>query len=134
LSCFSLACLLLGLSSLMSAGTSLVVLALLPMALAQAAFLPTATEAVIKETPPEHRGLAMALFSQCFAISAVVAPLLGGTVLDQQGHGLLLWLGMALACLAMLPTASQLRPRFDSSGSQEQLVDAVTGNPGPFGS
>jgi len=134
LSCFSLACLLLGLSSLMSAGTSLVVLALLPMALAQAAFLPTATEAVIEETPPEHRGLAMALFSQCFAISAVVAPLLGGTVLDQQGHGLLLWLGMALACLAMLPTASQLRPRFDSSGSQEQLVDAVTGNPGPFGS
>ena len=132
LSCFSLACLLLGLSSLTAAGTSLVVLALLPMALAQAAFLPTATEAVIEETPPQHRGLAMALFSQCFAISAVVAPLLGGTVLDQQGHGLLLWIGMALACLAMLPTASQLRPRFDSSGSQEQLVDAVTGNPGPF--
>ena len=133
LSSFSLACLLLGVSALTSSGTTLVVLALLPMALAQAAFLPTATEAVIEETPPQHRGLAMALFSQCFAISAVVAPLLGGALLDQQGHGLLLWLGMAVACLAMLPTAYQLRPRFDSSGSQEHLVDAVAGNPGPLG-
>ena len=75
----------------------------------------------------------MALFSQCFAISAVVAPLLGGALLDQQGHGLLLWLGMAVACLAMLPTAYQLRPRFDSSGSRDHLVDAVAGNPGPLG-
>ena len=133
LSSFSLACLLLGVSALTSSGTTLVVLALLPMALAQAAFLPTATEAVIEETPPQHRGLAMALFSQCFAISAVVAPLLGGALLDQQGHGLLLWLGMAVACLAMLPTAYQLRPRFDSSGGQEHLVDAVAGNPGPLG-
>ena len=133
LSSFSLACLLLGVSALTSSGTTLVVLALLPMALAQAAFLPTATEAVIEETPPQHRGFAMALFSQCFAISAVVAPLLGGALLDQQGHGLLLWLGMAVACLAMLPTAYQLRPRFDSSGSRDHLVDAVAGNPGPLG-
>ena len=29
------------------------------------AFLPTATEAVVEEAPPEHRGLAMALFSNC---------------------------------------------------------------------
>ena len=134
LSSFSVACLLLGLSALTSTGTTLVVLALLPMALAQAAFLPTATEAVIEETPPQHRGLAMALFSQCFAISAIAAPLLGGTLLDRQGHGLLLWIGMAVACLAMLPTAYQLRPRFDSSGSQKHLVDAVAGNPGPLGS
>lgn len=134
LSSFSVACLLLGLSALTSTGTTLVVLALLPMALAQAAFLPTATEAVIEETPPQHRGLAMALFSQCFAISAIAAPLMGGTLLDRQGHGLLLWIGMAAACLAMLPTAYQLRPRFDSSGSQKHLVDAVAGNPGPLGS
>ena len=134
LSSFSVACLLLGVSALTTAGTILVVLALLPMALAQAAFLPTATEAVIEETPPQHRGLAMALFSQCFAISAIVAPLLGGTLLDRQGHGLLLWICMAVACLAMLPTAYQLRPRFGSSGSQEHPVDAVAGNPGPLGS
>ncbi|MGB1621811.1 MAG: MFS transporter [Synechococcus sp.] len=139
---FSLACLLLGLSSLVSQGTGLVLLALLPMALAQAAFLPTATEAVIEETPMEHRGLAMALFSQCFALSAVVAPLLAGALLDLQGHGLLLWILMSGACLAVLPTLQRLRPRFNTDGTatdpglqqqtsrQHQPVDVVTGGPG----
>merc|ERR1712070_359613 len=96
---FSLGCILIALSSLFENGTMLVLAALLPMAFAQAAFLPTATEAVIEETPPEHRGLAMALFSQCFAISAIVAPLAGGALLDLQNNGLLLWLLMGGACL-----------------------------------
>ena len=82
------------------------------MAFAQAAFLPTATEAVIEETPPEHRGLAMALFSQCFAISAIVAPLAGGALLDLQNNGLLLWLIVGGACLVVLPTLRHLKPRY----------------------
>ena len=139
---FSVGCLLLGLSSLLSQGTGLVLLALLPMALAQAAFLPTATEAVIEETPVQHRGLAMALFSQCFAVSAVVAPLFAGALLDRQGHGLVLWILMSGACLAVLPTLQRLRPRFNTDGSateaglqqqgsrQHQTVDVVTGGPG----
>ena len=141
---FSLGCLLLGLSSLISQGVGLVLLALLPMALAQAAFLPTATEAVIEETPVEHRGLAMALFSQCFALSAIAAPLLAGTLLDLQGHGLLLWVVMAGACLIMLPTLQRLRPRFRADGTastddagalgsrQHQPIDVVTGGPSRF--
>ncbi len=138
---FSVGCLLLGLSSLLTQGTGLVLLALLPMALAQAAFLPTATEAVIEETPFEHRGLAMALFSQCFAISAVAAPLIAGAILDLQGHGLVLWILMSGACLAVLPTLRRLRPRFKAVGSvrkdapkpqdsrQQQSIDVVTESP-----
>ena len=87
------------------------------MAFAQAAFLPTATEAVIEETPPEHRGLAMALFSQCFAISAIVAPLAGGALLDLQNNGLLLWLLMGGACLVVLPTLRSLKPRYSIDGT-----------------
>ena len=146
LACFSVASVLLGLSALTRHGAVLVILALLPMALAQAAFLPTATEAVIEETPAEHRGLAMALFSQCFALSAVVAPLLGGQLLDQQGHAVVLWLLMALACVVMLPTASRLRPRFDASGqaalrlqnliipsgTEKERVNAVARDPNLF--
>ena len=109
---FSLGCGLIALSSLFESGTALVLAALLPMAFAQAAFLPTATEAVIEETPPEHRGLAMALFSQCFAISAIVAPLAGGALLDLQNNGLLLWLLMGGACLIVLPTLRTLKPRY----------------------
>jgi len=135
---FSVACGLIAVSSLFAAGTAIVLAALLPMAFAQAAFLPTATEAVIEETPPSHRGFAMALFSQCFALSAIVAPLVGGALLDLQGNGLLLWMIMATACLVMLPALGRLQPRYSadgqaadvlSSGRQDDLIDAVTRSP-----
>ena len=136
---FSVGCGLIALSSLFANGTALVLAALLPMAFAQAAFLPTATEAVIEETPPEHRGLAMALFSQCFAISAIVAPLAGGALLDLQSNGLVLWLLMGGACLVVLPTLRSLKPRYRATatnidvprpGKKQQRLDAVAGSPG----
>ena len=136
---FSIGCGLIALSSLFESGTALVLAALLPMAFAQAAFLPTATEAVIEETPPEHRGLAMALFSQCFAVSAIVAPLAGGALLDLQNDGLMLWLLMGAACLVVLPTLRTLKPRYRAPGvvavslnaeRDQHLVDAVAGNQG----
>ena len=136
---FSVGCGLIALSSLFESGTALVLAALLPMAFAQAAFLPTATEAVIEETPPEHRGLAMALFSQCFAISAIVAPLAGGALLDLQSNGLVLWLLMGGACLVVLPTLRSLKPRYRATatnidvprpGKKQQRLDAVAGSPG----
>ena len=85
---FITGCLLLAGSALWSGGSSLIALAMVPIAFGEAAFLPTAAEAMVEETPLQHRGLAMALFSQCFAISAIAAPLLAGTILDQQGHGI----------------------------------------------
>jgi MFS family permease len=109
--CFSLGTLLLAGSALSSRGLLLVLLAQLPLALGEAAFLPIATEAVIELTPEAHRGLAMALFSQCFALSAFGAPLLAGFALDSQGHGAGLWLGVAVLCLAGLPLVKRLRPR-----------------------
>ena len=129
---FSLGCGLIALSSLFEAGTALVLLALLPMAFAQAAFLPTATEAVIEETPPQHRGLAMALFSQCFTVSAIVAPLAGGALLDAQNNGVVLWLLMGAACLTMLPALRNLQPRYRSSTelnpiNSERVTDAIAG-------
>jgi MFS family permease len=127
LASFSLGCVLIALSSLFEAGTALVLVSLLPMAFAQAAFLPTATEAVIEETPPEHRGFAMALFSQCFTVSAIVAPLVGGAMLDHLNNGLLLWLLMGGACLVMLPTLRTLRPRFTADGSSSELDPEAQG-------
>ena len=114
---FGLGCSLFAISSMFESGTVLVLAALLPMAFAQAAFLPTATEAVIEETPPEHRGLAMALFSQCFAVSAIVAPLAGGFLLDFQNNGLLLWSLFSGACLTALTSLGHIKPRYRSDGS-----------------
>jgi MFS family permease len=103
--------LLLAASAFSERGLGLLLLAQLPLALGVTAFLPTATEAVVERCPVEHQGLAMALLSQCFAISGFGAPLLAGRLLDGQGHGAGLWLLMALACLGGLPLVRDLGPR-----------------------
>ena len=108
---FALGCGLLALSALHRQGLAVLLLAQLPLALGSAAFLPTATEAVVELTPLPRQGLAMALFSQCFAVSAIVAPLAAGRLLDLQGHGVGLWLAMALLCLIGLPLLPLLGPK-----------------------
>ena len=128
---FVLGAMLLALSCLnRNASLPLVLLAQLPLALGLAAFLPTATEAVVELSPPARQGLAMALFSQCFALSSLVAPLMAGWLLDAQGHGLGVWMGLALACLATLPLVQamerQQRRRLLAllSGDDAALSDA----------
>lgn len=108
---FAAGTLLLALSAFSRHGVALVLLAQLPLALGEAAFLPIATEAVIELTPKEHQGLAMALFSQCFALSALGAPLVAGWALDGLGNGVLLWSGTTVLCLAGLGLLRQLKPR-----------------------
>lgn len=97
-------------SALTHQGFWVVLIAQLPLALGMAAFLPTATEAVIQLSPAEHRGMAMALFSQCFALSALLAPPLAGLALDQQRHGGGFWILLTLLCLAGFNLSRRLRP------------------------
>ncbi len=97
---FGVGCLLLAISSFSSKGIVLVFLAQIPLAIALAAFLPTATEAIFQNTPNKKRGIAMALFSQCFAISAFSAPLIAGRVIDSKGQGLIIWVFMSVICFS----------------------------------
>jgi MFS family permease len=105
---FALGTLLLALSAVTEQGLVVLLLAQLPLALGATAFLPTATEAVVELTPVHHQGLAMALFSQCFALSAFAAPLLAGRLLDGQGHGVGLWLVVTALCLLTLPMLGRI--------------------------
>ena len=99
---FSLGGVLLAVSAFSSQGLWLVLLALVPLSLGEAAFLPTATEALVELSPARHGGLAMALFSQCFAVSAFASPLFAGMLLDAHGHGVVLWSLLALLCALSL--------------------------------
>lgn len=123
--CFVVGGVLLALSALTPHGLVLLLLAQLPVALGQAAFLPTATEAVVELSPLHRQGVAMALFSQCFAISAFTAPLVAGRLLDGQRHGVGLWLGMALLSLVSLPLVAQLE-RFQ----RRNLLQVLSGGDG----
>lgn len=106
---FAAGALLLALSALDARlGPPLVLVAQLPLAVGLAAFLPTATEAVVELSPPSRQGLAMALFSQCFALSALVAPPLAGRLLDGQGHGVGIWALLTVAVLLALPLVAQI--------------------------
>ena len=106
---------MLGLSAIWEEGILLILIAQVPLAIALAAFLPTATEAITQVTPIKYRGISMALFSQCFAISALIAPVVAGIIIDIQGNGMLIWLTMSLSCLSMLPLISKLKPNKQTS-------------------
>ena len=109
---YALGSTLLALSALSPRGALLILAAQLPLALGSAAFLPIATETLVRLSPARQGGLAMAVFSQCFAITALLGPLLAGVLLDGQRHGAGLWLGMAALCLAGLA----LLPRLARAG------------------
>ena len=126
LQAFVLGASLLALSGLFAVTSlPLVWLAQLPLALGLAAFLPTATEAVVELSPAASRGLAMALFSQCFALSALVAPLLAGRMLDAQDHGVGVWSGLAVVCLLALPLVQAIERH------QRRRLLAVLSGSGP---
>ncbi|MFM7651944.1 MAG: MFS transporter [Vulcanococcus sp.] len=111
LAMFSLGTTMLALSALLPQGMALVVLAQLPIALGEAAFLPTSTQAVVELSPARHGGLAMALFSQCFALSALISPLIAGLLLDSHRHGAWLWMLVAVTCLLSLRLVGLIRHR-----------------------
>ena len=66
----------------------------------------------------------MALFSQCFAISALIAPILAGQVIDSQGNCIQIWVTMSLFCALFLPVPLLIknRPRnnLDHCNKKEQ--------------
>ena len=107
--CFATGCLLLGLSSLWNQGIVVILLAQIPLAFGLASFLPTATEVIIKIPPPQHRGISMALFSQCFAISALVSPVVAGASIDHYGNGIILWIIMSILCICIVPLSNQIK-------------------------
>ena len=90
----------------MAPGLLLVVGAQVLTALGTAAFLPTASTACLERTPAALQGRAMAAYSECWGISAVVAPPVAGWLLEKQGHGVGLWLLLTTLCLA----TSRLNP------------------------
>lgn len=115
--------LLLAASAVVPWGIWLLVAAQLPLAVGAAAFLPTSTEAVVAVTPMPHRGLALALYSQCFALSGLTAPLLGGWLLDRQGHGVGLWLATSAVLLSGLALVARLPRRPHPPGVVSSVID-----------
>ena len=62
-------------------------------------FLPTSTDIVYRIAPPNKKGHALALLSQCFAMGYFFGPFISGRVLDVYGYASIIWLSISLFCL-----------------------------------
>ncbi len=100
---FSFGSFLLGLSSLYKNGIPIMLFGLIFISIGLASFLPTATEAVIKISPLKQRGISMSIYSQCFGISAFIAPWIGGKLIDVNQHATYLWIGISICFILILP-------------------------------
>ncbi len=107
---FSVGCLLTGISSLLPSGALIVFASQIPFSFGLAAFLPTATQAVLDTTPKWKRGIGMALFSQCFALTALISPLIAGNYLDFHQNAFGLWLIMGVVCFMSIPILKLVKP------------------------
>ena len=101
-------CLFLALASKFTYGIYLIIFALIFVALGLTAFLPIATEAIIQSSNISNRGIAMAMFSQCFGISAIIAPISAGILIDNKGEAFLLWVILGLISITLIPITNKI--------------------------
>tara|TARA_Y100001968_G_C19269767_1_gene673615 strand:- start:264 stop:929 length:666 start_codon:yes stop_codon:yes gene_type:complete len=97
------------LSNFLRYGYFLVLLAFIPLTISLCIFLPTASNAIINSSPVKYRGSAMALYSQCFGISALTIPWMAGNFIDNFATAFQLWLIVGFICIILLPISKYIK-------------------------
>ncbi len=100
--------LFLSLSSFFLNGYILILIAFIPLTIALCIFLPTASDAIIKSSPIQYQGSAIALYSQCFGISALTIPWIAGKLIDSLQTAFQLWLIVCLICIILMPICKSI--------------------------
>tara|TARA_B100000700_G_scaffold324235_1_gene429866 strand:+ start:787 stop:2025 length:1239 start_codon:yes stop_codon:yes gene_type:complete len=101
--------LLLVLSNFLINGYLIIIIAFIPITIALCIFLPSASDAIVKSSPTKYRGSALALYSQCFGISALSIPLIAGKLLDSYNTAIQIWLIMCLLCILLIPISKKIK-------------------------
>ncbi len=99
----------LSLSNYLINGYILIIIAFVPLTIAICIFLPSATDAIIKSSPIEYHGSAIAMFSQCFGISALTIPWIGGKLIDNFESAFQLWLIVSIICILLIPVCKNIK-------------------------
>ena len=100
---------LMSLSNLLLYGYLLILIAFIPLTISLCIFLPTASDAIIKSSPIKYRGSAIALYSQCFGISALTVPWMAGKLIDNYNTAFQLWLIVSLICVFLVPISKNIK-------------------------
>ena len=99
----------LSLSNLLINGFVLVIIAFIPITIGLCIFLPSASDAIIKSSPTQFRGSAIALYSQCFGISSLIIPWMAGRLIDKYDTALQLWLIICTVCVFLIPICKRIK-------------------------
>ena len=83
-------------------GFYFMIIAIIFFGLGTASFLPSSTDIVFKIAPPNKKGFAFAILSQCFALGYLFGPSISGKILDQYGNASLIWLGISILSFSNL--------------------------------
>ena len=90
-------------------GYVLILISFIPITIALCIFLPSASDAIIKSSPSQYRGSAIALYSQCFGISALTIPWMAGKLLDNFDTAFQLWLIFSLISILLIPICKSIK-------------------------
>tara|TARA_Y100001968_G_scaffold315814_1_gene342851 strand:- start:4788 stop:5948 length:1161 start_codon:yes stop_codon:yes gene_type:complete len=123
--CLGFGCLNLAISSIWKYGLLLTFFALISIAIGLTCFLPTATDAVIKIAPISKRGISMAMYSQCFGISALISPFIAGKFIEKFGNGFFLWLVMTLFSILVWPLIKNINVTKYASSQDKLNTDKI---------
>ena len=99
----------LSLSNFLLNGYLFILIAFIPLTISLCIFLPSASDAIIKSSPIKRRASALALYSQCFGISALIIPWTAGKLLDIYDSAFELWLIVCLICIFLLPICERIK-------------------------
>ena len=99
----------LSLSNFLVNGFIIILLSFVPITIALCIFLPSASDAIIKSTPTKYRGSAIALYSQCFGISALTIPWMAGKLIDNYNTAIQSWLIIILLSLLFIPICKRIK-------------------------
>ena len=100
---------LLSVSNFLINGYSLILIAFIPLTISLCIFLPSASDAIIKSSPIKYHGTAIALYSQCFGISALTVPWIAGKFIDNFDSAFQVWLSVILVCTALIPLSKNIK-------------------------
>ncbi len=101
--------LFLSLSNLLINGYILIIIAFIPLTIALCIFLPSASDSIINSSPIKYRGSAIALYSQCFGISALTIPWMAGKLIDSYNTAFQLWIILIIISLSLIPISTKIK-------------------------
>ena len=99
----------LSLSNFFINGYLLILISFIPLTFSLCIFLPSASDAIIKSSPIKYQGSAIALYSQCFGISALTVPWMAGKLIDNYNTAFQLWLIISIFCIILVPICKNIK-------------------------